>query len=82
MAAATVNTRQDMVFGNARVVTAQLDLAATGDTWDTGLKQVFAFFLTPSTGVTVSGTKSAGVLTIAYSGGGAAADIQAVAIGL
>ena len=81
MAAATQNSRQDSVFGNKRVVTAQLDLAATGDTYDTELSQIDAFFVTPATGIGMGGTKSGGVVTIEYAGGGAAANVQLIAIG-
>ena len=40
MAAVTVDDRTDAVFGNLRIITAQVDIANDADTWDTNLKQI------------------------------------------
>jgi hypothetical protein len=80
MAAVTVNTQESSVIGSKRQVTAQVDIANTGDTFDTGLKVVDAFSVVGGSAAVTSATKSGGTLTFAT--GGAVTDAQVIATGL
>lgn len=82
MAAVNVDRRVDAVFGNLRTIQAQIDIAATLDTYVTGFKQILSVSVTPSQssatqiGVTLSGG------TITFVTGGAEANCQLEVVGL
>lgn len=82
MAAVTVNSREDSVFGNKRAVLANVSAAATGDTWVTGLNIIQGLAAIPPSSTAVTPSVSGGTVTFAYSGGGAMANIVAMAIGI
>ncbi len=63
MAAATINTRVDTVMGNKRVILADIDTAASGDTWVTGLSSIDFAGFTPNTAITHGATVSGGTVT-------------------
>ncbi len=63
MAAITVNSRRDVVFGNRRAILADIDTAASGDTWVTGLSQIDFVGFTPETAITHGATFSGGTVT-------------------
>ena len=79
MAAATVNRRRSVVFGNKRVVLADVSIAANGDTFATGLHIIDSFSVDSSTTGAIGATKSGG--TITFASGGAISNIPVVAIG-
>ena len=68
MAAVTVDRKRSYVQGNKRVVSAQVDIAATGDTWVTGLKFIESANANDSTNAAVGLTKSGGTLTFVTAG--------------
>jgi hypothetical protein len=74
MAAATVTgRRQNNIAGNRRIVYATSVVFASGsDTWATGLKQIDAIHLTPTTNVapafTVGTGSTAGTITAVNAG--------------
>lgn len=83
MAAVTVANRQDLVFGNKRVIIADLSSIDDADTWDTGLQLVEALTLTPTAAAATTqmgATKSGGTITFKCESGSLAAN--AVAIGV
>lgn len=79
MAAATVNRSRTVVFGNKRVVLADVSIAANGDTFNTKMKILDSASAESSTTGAVGITKSGGTLTFVT--GGAIANILVVAIG-
>lgn len=69
MAAATlVGRRRERVFGDLRVVLAQVTTSTTTDTYNTGLKQIVGLSLDCTTNATAAGTFSGGTITFANSG--------------
>lgn len=78
MAEVTVNTTYQHVFGDRRVVTADISLATTGDTFTTGLTSIEAFSLTGGSAAVTNATKSGGVITITSAANN---NIQCIAIG-
>lgn len=83
MAAVTEANRQETVWGNKRVVIADLSSIDNNDTWDTGLETVEAVLFTPTAaGATtqMGATRSAGTVTFKCESGSLAAN--AVAIGV
>jgi hypothetical protein len=79
MAAVTINRRRSAVFGNKRVIMADISIAANGDTFDTKLKIIDSASVDSSTTGAIGATKAAGVLTFAT--GGAIANALVVAFG-
>ena len=80
MAAVTVNRRRTVVFGNKRVVLADVSIANNGDTFATGsLHIIDTASAESSTTGAVGFTKSGGTMTFAT--GGAIANVQVIAIG-
>lgn len=79
MAAVTVNRVRYSVFGNKRIVLADVSIAANGDTFNTKLKLLDTASCDSSTTGAVGATKSGGTLTFAT--GGALANVLVVAIG-
>lgn len=79
MAAATVNRRRSVVFGNKRVILADVSIAANGDTLDTKLKLLDSASAESSTTGAVGITTSGG--TITFVTGGAIANIKVIAVG-
>lgn len=78
MAAVTVDSRVDSVFGNYRAIMAQVDIANTGDTYTTGLSTVlFAASNVPASVTAI--TASGGVLT--FTTGGAVNNAQIFVVG-
>ena len=63
MAEVTVNRDRRMVIGNRRLITADIDIAADGDTWDTKLKKVEHFNGVGGGGNVIDGVVSGGVIT-------------------
>ena len=81
MAAVTETARVETFTSNKHVVTAKAACAATGDTWTTGLHVVDWFGVTAiASSGDIYASESAGVITIAYAGGGAVA-FKVIAIG-
>lgn len=70
MAAATVTGRQqDVVVGSLRFVVANsVAFAASADTWVTGLRQIRAILLTPTTNSSFGFTISGGTITLVSGG--------------
>jgi len=77
MAAVTVDSRVDAVFGNYRVVVAQVDIAASGDTWDTNVPNVL-FVTTNDVAVTKSAPSGD---TITFTTTGAVTNAKVLVIG-
>lgn len=77
MAAVTVDRIRRNVLGNRRVITAQIDVATTGDTWATGLRRIESIHVSDIkvTSIAVSG----GTATLTISG--AVTDALATVIG-
>lgn len=70
MAAITVTSREELIAGNIRAVFATTADIANTNTWDTGLKQVLAVFITNGqSGQTYGATYSGGTVTFAASAG-------------
>lgn len=79
MAAVTVNSTRTSVFGNKRVVTADLTIVDT-NTWKPGMHKIDAFFVTsPDKTKTLGGAISGG--TITFGASATATDAFAMAIG-
>lgn len=78
MADVTVNSRVESVFGNYRVLGFNVDCAATGDTIPASQigYEIQSVFITPATAIACGYTKASGIITLAYSGGGAAAGMD------
>lgn len=82
MAAVSVdksNHSAPSVFGDRRVITAQVDIASNGDTFATGLASIDVAVATSSTTGAVGLTYSGG--TITFVTGGAINNVQVMAIG-
>jgi hypothetical protein len=79
MAAVTAANREDTVWGNKRVVIADLSSVDDADTWATGLQKIDAFHFTPQTAVATGATFSGGTVTFAVAAGTLAG--KALAIG-
>lgn len=79
MAAVTVNSSETTVFGNKRAVMASVQVATTGDTWNTGLSSISHAEATPSSAIGSGLTISGGTITFAQA---ADAAIQVMAIGI
>ena len=80
MAAVTVDTRTDHVFGDRRIITAQIDIAADGDTWETGWSQVDFVTATSTTNAAIGATIAGGIVT--FQTGGAELNTKVFAVGL
>lgn len=76
--ATTINSTAQHVFGDRVVVTADLTITTTGDTWVTGLTSIEAFSLIGGSAAITSATKSGGTITITSA---ANTHIQGIAIG-
>ncbi len=63
MADATIANRRDSVFGDRRVILADITTAASGDTWVTGLSRIDFVGFTPPTAITHGATFSGGTVT-------------------
>lgn len=84
MADVTVNSRKDAVEGSYRVVYFDVSAAATGDTIrkeDIGLNNIVHVTITPATAIACGYTLSSGDIALAYSGGGAAANLKVRVLG-
>jgi len=70
MAVATLTgTFQHTVQGDVRQVGASsVAFAANGDTWDTGLSQIYSINLTPTTNTAFGFTVSGGTITLVSAG--------------
>lgn len=79
MAAVTVNSQVRTVFGNKRAVMASVQVATTGDTWNTGLSSINHAEATPSTAIVSGLTISGGTITFAQAADTA---VQVLAIGI
>jgi len=81
MAAVTVDEVKDTVFGDLAVIVAQIDIAADGDTYDTGMDKIWFFKATPADSPTseIGGTVSGG--TITFKAVGAQANCKLLVIG-
>lgn len=78
--AITVNSTVRSVFGNRRVLMANLDIGADADTYDTGLTSIDYWSLMADDETAVGGTASDGTLT--FQTGGAVTDCKLIAIGI
>lgn len=76
--ALTINRRRDAVFGNKRVILADISFA-DGDTWNTKFHQIDAFSLDSPSTTAVGATYSGGTLTL--HAGGAIAHGSAMIMG-
>ncbi len=76
--ATTVNSVSRSVFGDRNIVTADISITTTGDTWVTGLSSIDAFSLTGGSAAVTSATKSGGTIAITSA---ANTHIQCIAIG-
>jgi hypothetical protein len=63
MAEVTVNTREDTIMGNKRVLLFDVDIAANADILTTGLTIIDAFWVQNDEDDFTTATKSGGVLT-------------------
>jgi len=79
MAAVTVDSRHDAVFGNYRAIIAQVDIAADADTWDTDLSTVLFVSATSTTNNAMGATISGG--TVTFQTAGAESNVKVLAIG-
>jgi len=68
VAEATINTREDTIMGNKRVLLFDVDIAANGDTLTTGLSIIDAFWVQNDADDFTTATKSGGVLTFVADG--------------
>ena len=80
MAAVTVDRRREAVFGNRRIITGTIDVAADADTWATGLKFVEHASFTSQTNSAIGYTKSGGTITLQT--GGAELNVDALVVGI
>lgn len=80
MPAVTVDTQDMSVIGSKRQVTAQVDIANSGDTFDTGLKIIDSVVAVGGSAAVTRVTKSGG--TVTFVTGGAVTDAQVIAVGL
>lgn len=80
MAAVTVNRVRRNVMGNRRVLTANIDIATSGDTWETGLKIIESVNFLPDAAAAVGATVSGG--TITFLTGAAEEDAHVTVTGL
>lgn len=64
----TVNTREDTVMGNKRVLLFDVDIASNSDFLTTGLSIIDAFWTQNDEDDFVSASKSGGVLTFVTDG--------------
>jgi hypothetical protein len=80
MAAVTVDSRRDAVFGNLRVICAQIDIASDADTWVTGLHEILFIAVTSTTNNAIGATVSGGTATLQT--GGAESNCKAFVVGL
>ena len=80
MAAVTVDRVRSSVFGNRRVVTATIDIAADTDTWAVpGMRFIEHASLTSQTNAAIGYTKSGGTLTLQT--GGVENNVDALVVG-
>lgn len=79
MPAVTVDRRRSLVFGNRRVITAQVDIAADADTWVSGLKKIESLHALSDTANAIGATFSGG--TVTFQTAGAEANVLVTAIG-
>ena len=75
----TAGSRIDTVFGNKRVVIADLTSVDNGDTWDSLLTTIEFAVFTPTTSAANGMTISGGVITFA-NGAGLEGKIMAIGI--
>jgi hypothetical protein len=80
MAAVTVDTRTDHVFGDRRAIVGQIDIANDADTLVTGFSQVDFVAATSETNAAIGATISGG--TVTFQTGGAEANVRILIIGL
>lgn len=80
MPAVSVDKSSMNVFGDRRFVTAQVDIAANGDTYATGLSTIDSAIATSSTTGAVGLTTSGG--TVTFVTGGAIVNVQLMVSGL
>jgi hypothetical protein len=81
MAAVTVNSRKDSVFGDRRAIMANVSVATTGDTWVTGLKNLDTSLADAGGTVVVNTTAAGGTVAFNYAGGGAQANVDVFVVG-
>ena len=83
MPAVTVNETQQWSNGNKIQIVADIDIAADGDTWDTGLNKIDYFAGTPATSALsqIGGTVSDGVITFKTAGAEAGALVTVIGDG-
>lgn len=79
MAAVTVDSEKNAVFGNYRAIMAQVDIANDADTWDTNLSQIYFVGATSATNAAIGATLSGG--TITFQTGGAESNVQVLVLG-
>ena len=82
MAAVTVANRRETVWGNNRVILADITIANNGDTWTTGLKKVLQVSAEPTTNASFGLTKGTGTNSgvVTFVTGGALV-VSAIAVG-
>jgi hypothetical protein len=68
MAEATINSREDTIMGNKRVLLFDVDIANNGDELTTGLSIIDAFWVQNDEDDFTTATKSGGVLTFVSDG--------------
>lgn len=85
MADVTVNSRYETVEGNLRVIYYDVSAAATGDTIPNEnhtLNKIYHVMISPATAIAAGYSVSSGDIALAYSGGGAAANLKVRVAGL
>lgn len=80
MAAVTVNSRTDSVFGNKRSINANVSIAADADTWATGLAIIESVHASSPTNNAIGATISGGTVTFQTGGAEALAYVQVIGL--
>lgn len=80
MAAVTVDRKRSLVFGNRRVITATVDIAADADTWVSGLRIIESLSALSETNAAIGATFSGG--TVTFQTGGAENNVLVQVVGL
>lgn len=79
MAAVTVTSRNDSVFGDRRAINAIINIATTGDTWVTGLVKIFSVQFDGGSAAPTGATFSGGTVTFT-SAANTAANVMVVGL--
>jgi hypothetical protein len=78
MAAVTVANRVDTIFGNKRLIMADISVVANANTMVTGLQNIDSVIFVPQTAVATGATLSGGTITFIIAAGTLAGKLMVV----